>query len=102
MKPAASAAPGQHKPIVVAMREGVNLMVVNTIPYDADKEDTGTFWMVYIQGATATVVEHLSFESAMAEASRLCRKENKQVYVLEVNGLCIPGEPIWRPVASDS
>ena len=73
-------------------------MVVNTIPYDADKEDTGTFWMVYIQGATATVVEHLSFESAMAEASRLCRKENKQVYVLEVNGLCIPGEPIWRNV----
>lgn len=59
----------------------------------------GPNFMCYVEGSFPPNKRHTELGEAMNEAERLCRKENKRVYVLADIYKCEPTAPpvLWTP-----
>lgn len=53
------------------------------------------FWVVYIMGGPAPLVEHTTLESARNQALRLATKEGKTAWILQAVGAYVPTTPQW-------
>ena len=47
--------------------------------------DDKVFWMVYVEGLRAPEYQHFTHASAVVEAERLCRQENRRVFLLKAD-----------------
>ena len=45
--------------------------------------DNKVFWMVYVEGMGGPSVPHSRMSEARIEAERLCRQENRRVFILK-------------------
>ena len=70
-----------------------------------EKKTRKKFWMCYVEGANLPAVQHWNLTAVIAEAERLARKTNKDVFLLEANRwVRIPPPeppPIWNYTVQD-